>query len=154
MAASVRKTRRRTRTTGAESASLESHALQQARTLLRRLAFQVSETARRGDADSVHDLRVAIRRFTQCLRIFEQCFPKAESRKIRHRLKAIMGLAAAVRDRDITMDLLKAAGCPKRTNALGTLKKDRERAEQELLQTIRRSGRDNFSAKWRVKLEL
>ena len=145
---------RRKRTVGPEAAGMRTYALQQSRTLLRRLAFQVTHTARSGDADSVHDLRVAIRRFNQCLRTFAQYYPKPEARKIRHKLKAIMASAAAVRDRDVAMELLKQAGIPKQAKAMASLKKERKQAEQELLQLVRRAGRDNFSRKWRVKLEI
>src|ERR1039458_6517364 len=37
--------------------------------LLRHLAFQVTRTARTGDAEAIHDLRVAIRRLSRCLRV-------------------------------------------------------------------------------------
>src|SRR5215471_13854790 len=148
----VREMRWRARTTGLDAAGMRSYALQHTRTLLRRLAFQVNQTARLGDADAVHDLRVAIRRFTQCLRVFEQYFPKAEPRKVRRKLKTIMELAAAVRDRDIAVDLLKASGIPKGATVLAVLTRERKQAEEELLEAIRRSSRDNFSSKWRERL--
>jgi len=146
--------RKRVQTARAETSGMRSYALQQTRTLLRRLAFQVSQTGRRGDADSVHDLRVAIRRFSQCLRVFEHYLPKPSVRKIRHSLKTMMARAAAVRDLDIAAELLHAGGIPKHARVLGALDKERRQAEEKLLGTIRRSCRQNFSAKWRVKLEL
>jgi CHAD domain-containing protein len=140
--------------TGSEAAPIRAYALQQTRTLLRRLAFQVSLTARQGDPDSVHDLRVAIRRFTQALRVFGQFFPLAQSKKIRRKLKAIMNEAATVRNLDITIDRMKDAGIAGRSQAVAALKKERKQAEQRLLDSIRRSSRNNFSRKWREKLEL
>ena len=146
--------RRRTSAAGIEAAPIRSYGLQHTRTLLRRLAYQVNQTARTGSEDAVHDLRVAIRRFTQCLRTFEQLIPRHEARKVRHRLKAVMKLAASVRDHDVAIDLFKAAGIPKGAKVLVVLKKQRSQAEKELLDAIRRSSHDNFSRKWREKLEL
>ncbi len=146
--------RRRAAASGVEATPIRNYALQQTRTLLRRLAYQVNQTARTGSEDAVHDLRVSIRRFTQCLRTFEQFIPKNEARKVRHRLKALMKLAATVRDHDVAMDLFKDAGIPKGAKVLTVLKKQRSQAEKELLDAIRRSSHDNFSRKWREKLEL
>jgi CHAD domain-containing protein len=134
--------------------AMRAYAQQQTRTMLRRLAYQVNQTVRLGDADSVHDLRVAIRRFTQCLRTFVQFFPKGEARKIRHKLKTIMHAASEVRDLDITLDLCKDAGIPKKSKAGAVIDKHRKQAEKKLMDVIMRSSRDNFSRKWRTKLEL
>jgi CHAD domain-containing protein len=127
---------------------------QQTRTLLRRLAYQVNQTVRLGDADSVHDLRVSIRRFTQCLRIFAQFFPKGEARKIRHKLKTIMEAASEVRDYDITLDLFEEAGITRKSREAAAVDKQRKAAEKNLMDMIRRSSRDDFSRKWRTKLEI
>jgi len=133
---------------------MRAYAQQQTRTLLRRLAYQVNQTERLGDADAVHDLRVAIRRFTQCLRVFHQFFPKSEARKIRHKLKLIMQAASDVRDHDITLDLLKDAGFPKKSKPGAAIDKQRKTAEKKLMDVIHRSSRNNSSSKWRTKLEL
>jgi CHAD domain-containing protein len=134
--------------------TMRAFAQQQARTLLRRLAYQINQAARLGDADSVHDLRVSIRRFTQCLRAFAQFFPGREARKIRHKLKTIMEAASAVRDHDITLDLFKEAGISRKSKATTAIDKQRKQAEKGLRDAIRRTGRDNFSRKWRTKLEI
>jgi CHAD domain-containing protein len=138
----------------AESAALRTYALQQTRTLLRRLAFQINRAARVGDADAVHDLRVAIRRFAQCLRIFDQCYPAGHGRKIQRKLKVVMQAASSVRDRDITMELMRAAGIVETSKAVAAVEKERRQAEHDLVQAIRRSGKSNFSRKWRSKLGL
>ena len=131
-----------------------AYAQQQARTLLRRLAYQVNQTIRLGDADSVHDLRVSIRRFTQCLRTFAQSFPKGEPRRIRQKLKIIMQAASDVRDYDITLDLLRDAGIAQKSKVAGAIDRQRKQAKRELMDVLGRSSRDTFSRKWRTKLEL
>jgi CHAD domain-containing protein len=144
----------RSRPAGAETNAIRAFAQQQTRTLLRRLAYQVNLTVRLGDPDSVHDLRVAIRRFTQCLRTFAPFFPHGEAKKIRHKLKTIMQAASGVRDHDITLELMKDAGIPGASKVMAAIEKQREQAEKELMDAIRGSSRDNFSRKWRTRLEL
>jgi CHAD domain-containing protein len=137
-----------------EGVAMRAYVEQQTRTLLRRLAYQINQTVRLGNPDSVHDLRVSIRRFTQCLRVFAQFFPKGEARKIRHKLKTIMEAASQVRDYDITLDLFENAGISRKSREAAVIDGQRREAEQNLMDAIRRSGRDNFSRKWRTKLEI
>ena len=144
----------RSRPAGAETLAIQAFAQQHARTLLRRLAYQMNHTIRLADADSVHDLRVSIRRFTQCLRVFAPFFPHGEAKKIRHKLKTIMQAASAVRDHDITLDLMTDAGIPQGSQVAQALRRQRQQAEKELMDVIRGSSRDNYSRKWRMKLEL
>ncbi len=145
---------RRSRPAGTGAMAMRAFVQQQTRTLLRRLAYQVNQAARLGDADSVHDLRVSIRRFTQCLRTFAQFFPNREARKIRRKLKAIMEAASEVRDHDITLDLFKEAGISRKSKGSAAVDKQRRQVEKSLRDVIRRSSRENFSRKWRTKLEI
>lgn len=144
----------RSRPAGAETLAIRAFAQQHTRTLLRRLAYQLNQTVRLGDPDSVHDLRVSIRRFAQCLRIFDALFPRGEAKKIRQKLKTIMRAASAVRDHDITLELLKDAGIPTESKVAAALGSQRQQAEKELMDVIRGSDRNDFSRKWRIKLEL
>jgi CHAD domain-containing protein len=133
---------------------MRAYALQQTRTLLRRLAFQVSRAARPGDADAVHDLRVAIRRFTRCVRVFSQFLPQRKSKKVRRQLQDIMDLAAAVRDRDIALELLAGAHVPAGSAVAAALRRERKEAETKLHAGVRRLAREGFSQKWRLGLRL
>src|SRR5689334_12693029 len=74
--------------------------------LLERLAFQVGVTSHSHGAEPVHDLRVAIRRFSQALTLFKPYLESRERKKIRRRLKDLMGYAGDVRDCDIAVKLL------------------------------------------------
>ena len=62
---------------------MRDYALAQTAILLRRLAFQANRAARTGDADAVHDLRVAIRRLSRCLRTFAQFYPDNSWKRMR-----------------------------------------------------------------------
>src|SRR5580700_9380154 len=89
--------------------SMRTFALQQTRTLLRRLAYQVSRASRPGDPRAVDDLRAAVGRFNRCLRLFGQFLPGGQSKKVHRELKEVMDLAAAVRDCDMVLALLQEA---------------------------------------------
>lgn len=133
---------------------MREHALLQTAVLLRRFAFQVNRTTRLGDADSIHDFRVAIRRLSRCLRVFSQFYPAGSWKKIRRQLSGLMDLAAAVRDRDIALELLAAAGVSSRAAVVSRLKAERNSATHDLLREIQRWKSRSFSQKWRARLEL
>lgn len=63
--------------------TIEEYVNAQAEALLERMAWQVSHTAKRCDSESVHDLRVEVRRLANCLRAFKQFFPERPRKKIR-----------------------------------------------------------------------
>jgi CHAD domain-containing protein len=122
--------------------------------LLRRLAYQVSRAAKSGDAESIHDLRVAIRRFSRCLRVFSQFYPGSSWKKIRRRLSMLMAAAGAVRDLDIAMELLAGAGAGNNRLLLSKLKQQRRQGHRELLQEVHHWNGQGFSKKWRSTLGL
>jgi len=122
--------------------------------LLRRLAYQVGRAARSGDAETIHDLRVAIRRFSRCLRVFSKYYPGNSWKKIRSRLRELMQCAGTVRDIDIALELMRAAGLEDNAGLASRLKADRQRAHRELLQEIRRWKTRGFSKQWRGRLDL
>jgi CHAD domain-containing protein len=121
---------------------------------LTRLAFEVRRAARNRRPDDVHDLRVSIRRFLQCLDAFRDCFPTRVAKKCRRRLRGIMELAAAVRDCDVTIALVSEAGAGSRSALLGWLTGTRATAMEALVEELRRLTRREFSRRWRDALEL
>ena len=122
--------------------------------LLRRFAYQVNRAAGSGDAESIHDLRVAIRRLSRCLRVFSQFYPDGSGKKIRRELADLRDLAGAVRDRHIALDLLAAAGISPRAAIVARLEAERRKHGNELLLEVRRWKGRGFSRKWRVHLGL
>jgi len=133
--------------------SMRAFALQQTRTLLRRLAYQVSRASRPGDPRVVDDLRAAVGRFNRCLRLFGQFLPAGKSKKVHRELKEVMDLAAAVRDCDMALELLREAGS-NGSKLTVTLSRERKEAETRLRACLRRLGRRSFSQKWRAGLRL
>ncbi|MDE3167410.1 MAG: CHAD domain-containing protein, partial [Acidobacteriota bacterium] len=102
--------------------------------LLRRLAYEVNRVARDGAAaaDPVHDLRVAIRRLSRCLRAFAPVYPGNSAKRIRRSLRELMQAAAEVRDRDIAAQLLLEAGTAESAGPLRHLASQREEAARRL----------------------
>jgi CHAD domain-containing protein len=130
---------------------MKKYAQAQAAILLRRVAFQAGRTLRGPDADAVHDLRVAIRRLSTCLRTFEVFFPERAARKIRRQLTDVMDLAGAVRDRDIALELLREAGV---AEPAAQWHAERITAERALRHALRAFQDDGGSRRWRRRLEL
>jgi CHAD domain-containing protein len=133
---------------------VRDYAAEQTSTLLRRLAFQASLTAKLADVDAIHDLRVSIRRLSQCLRVFSQFFPRERTKKIRQRLDAVMDLASDVRNRDIALQLLAGAPPLPASTLAQVLSDERIEAERSLVNALQRWNRHSFHKRWRSRLGL
>jgi CHAD domain-containing protein len=132
---------------------MRRHVRSQTSALLRRLAFQVGHAAA-GNAESVHDLRVAIRRLGRCLRVFSAFYPGRSWKTLRKQLRVLMKAAGAARDYDIAVDLLGQAGLAPGSAILKRLAVERLQAREALALEIRRWQAGGFSRKWRSRLEL
>jgi CHAD domain-containing protein len=133
---------------------MRDYARLQTAVLLRRFAFQVNRTSHSGDAESIHDLRVSIRRFSRCLRVFSQFYPDGSWKRLRSQLSELMGMAGAVRDRDIAIELLADGGISERAPAVTQFHSERKQLAAALIEELRRWKRRDFSRKWRRRLEL
>jgi CHAD domain-containing protein len=121
---------------------------------LTRLAFEVRRASRHGRPDEVHDLRVSIRRFLACLSIFRDHFSSRVAKKCRRRLRRVLDLAAEVRNRDVSIELVGQAGAGPRSALFGWLTETRHSAMEELVEELCRLNRREFSRRWRAALEL
>jgi len=134
--------------------TLRDYALERGALLLRRLAFQMHRAARLHDPESIHDLRVSIRRFQQCLAVFGQFFPRGQAKRIRRRLHQIMHIAGEIRNRDIALELLEKSRLPADAVLQGRLREDARRLHGELLRLLGRWGRRDLSRRWGSRLGL
>ena len=116
---------------------------------LGRLAFQISKTIKSRDAEAVHDLRVAIRRFSQVFRVFKPCLRGKETRKIRRELKQIMDLAGEVRNCDIALKLISKSQRRDTTGLRPKLENRRREGERALVDFLRHWVDRKSSLKWR-----
>ena len=122
--------------------------------LWRGLALQIKRTARKCDAGAVHDLRVAIRRLSRCLRAFAQFDSGQGWKRMRRRLAHLMDACGAARDLDIAFELLGKAGLPPASPVVRFLKGERAQAERDLLAELLRWKGSAVSRKWKAQLGL
>ena len=128
-------------------------AREQCNRLLGRLAFRVGRAAKSPDSAQIHDLRVAIRRFSQVFRAFKPCFRGKEVRRIRQELKRIMAIAGEVRNQDVLLKLVSKANLDSDADLLMTTKNERHEAERSLISLLRSWLERKSSMKWRTALE-
>jgi len=133
---------------------MREYARRQAAILLGKLELEIGRPERSGNAERIHDLRVAIRRFSRCLRCFAQLYPGRRQKKVRDRLTGLGDLAGAVRDRDIALDLLAQAGVAERSTLVTGIQADREKARHALACEMARWRDRGFTEKWRGELGL
>lgn len=104
--------------------------------LLNDLDEQMRRTAERVDVESVHRLRVSVRRATEGLRLYEDEVPHAK--RLRAEIRKIRRRAGAVRDRDVTRELLRQHRLPASDPACIYLDAQRDLAAQQLQQYLRK----------------
>ena len=134
--------------------TMRDYALERGSLLLRRLAFEMHRAARLRDPESIHDLRVSIRRFQQCLAVFAQFFPHGQAKKIRRRLHQIMQIAGEIRNRDIALELLDRSSLPRDITLEGKLREEARQLHGELVRLLGRWGRRDLSRRWGSRLGL
>jgi CHAD domain-containing protein len=120
----------------------------QTRARQRKFTAQLRSAARAtDDPDAIHDLRVAIRRYSQCLRAFAPVFERSEVRKIRKRLKKLMDRCAAVRNCDIALDVLRDAGA-RTAKITAEIELKRGQAERKLSAALRRWRKKDIASRF------
>jgi CHAD domain-containing protein len=129
-------------------------AHKQADRLLTELGDKVDRTAHLAAAISVHDLRVAIRRFLQVLTVFKPSFPASSRRKIRSKLKKIMDLAGDVRNYDIAAALILELDSQDDAGLRRKIHRRRQQAEQDLSKNVQRLNDGRLPAEWRDRLRM
>ncbi|MBZ5675259.1 MAG: CHAD domain-containing protein [Acidobacteriia bacterium] len=121
---------------------------------LKTLDREVGLAARRPkDPEAIHDLRVSIRRLRQELNVFEEWLKPGPAKRIRGNLKKLMERCAAVRNCDIALEVLQAAGCQSPKLASG-LEKDRRRARAELADKLTSWRKEDRVGRWRGDLRV
>jgi CHAD domain-containing protein len=129
--------------------AMDQFASIQVNRLLGKLVFQVRHAARRPDEETIHDLRVSIRRLSQCLREFRQFFPHRETKKILKQLGKVMDQAAEMRNRDVAIELMGGPEGAAHPELVANLQREREQAKRKLARTLAQWRRSDFSRKWR-----
>ena len=115
--------------------------------LLHELDLELARTAKSASSDSVHGLRVKIRRLTQALRMLKSSFALGAVKKIRRRLKSLMASAGEVRDMDIVLELLHKDGASQKLSK--RIEQRREEAARKLRARLRPVIANRMVARWR-----
>jgi CHAD domain-containing protein len=126
--------------------SISKYARDETRVCLKHFKTNLRRAAKHsGDPDAIHDLRVSIRRLTQCLRIFRSLLDPAPVKKLRRRLHKVMQHCGAVRNCDIALELLEECGLAE-SPSVSKLKNSRRDAEQKLHRKLKKEQRRHHRA--------
>jgi len=118
--------------------------------LLHGLDFQLRRTLKTPDAAEVHDLRVATRRLTQALVIFESCLRGAPG--IREKLERPMELSGDVRDFDIALKILRRGRTGVSGKAVERIERERAKSQRALVEALGKIAKRGTLKAWRAKL--
>ena len=133
-----------------DGGSPESYGRKQLLVLLDSAVFEMHTAGRLKDSDSIHRMRVSIRRLQQAMRIFGQYLPERGTKRIKRDLREVMKAAGEVRNRDIALKLLKEDD----TVLTKAVQKQRLETKRRLLALLNDLNRPDLSMKWRTRLEL
>lgn len=119
---------------------------------MNRVLAELERATRQPDEEAVHDLRVAIRRFSQALRIFGPLLPAKGARKLRRRVKVVLDAAAVVRDLDVGLEMLLEEDVPESEALVQEMRAERRRAELFLVGQVCLLRAEDLEKDWRAHL--
>jgi CHAD domain-containing protein len=132
--------------------TLQSFVEEQTATRLRRLAFELRKARQSMDEERVHDLRVAVRRLMETLRLAAGVLPDEGVKDVLEDLRKIMKAAGEVRSCDIARELLCHAGASEGSPVLSDLAEQRRLAEGRLFERAHHTYQRNLTQRWRAAL--
>ncbi len=121
---------------------------------LNRVAKELPGAARSpDDPEAVHDLRVAIRRFVEAMRLFPEVCGHAPSKKRRRQLKPVLKALGEVRNLDVAMAVLKAAHVKPAAAVTAQLHEGKIKAQKALTKILRAWRKGEKVEDWRKDLK-
>lgn len=133
----------------ASEGTMEAFAMRRSSELLDDAVFAMHDALRLHSVESVHRMRVSIRRFQQALRVWEQYYPKSGHKLVRKRLRKAMRAAGEVRNLDIALGLVRRADV-----GVSELQVLRIRAKNDLRELLERMLKKDIALIWREELGL
>jgi triphosphatase len=122
---------------------------------LERVITAFARAAKRPKApDSAHDLRVAIRRFQQCLEMFDGLFAAKRAEKLRKRLRKLMDLCGAKRDYDVGLEVLAQAGLPPHYSVMTKFRQRQVSGSRALARRLAKKRSREEGDRWRKQLRM
>ena len=127
-------------------------------TLLRDMAFSISQTLEKPDDASVHDLRRLCLRLRHAVRLFAGMLPPRQARKAQRRLRMLQDLLGKVRACDVALATIQhpdiAPGISKleTKKVAAALAAERKRGLRPLRARLRKLQRSDAIGRWRARL--
>jgi CHAD domain-containing protein len=121
---------------------------------LERFAAECARCLNQPGPEEVHDLRVSIRRLGQRLRVFGAWVPRKAARKVRERIREVLGMAGEVRDRDIAAELGDHLQLQLPDGLVETIASQRREAAARLSVELKRLVESDFAGRCRSRLQL
>jgi len=121
--------------------AIDQFARAQASRLRHNLRRQVRRAGKHPDEETIHDLRVSIRRLSECLREFASLLPPNKTTKTLKRLGKLMDLAAEIRNRDIAIEIAADIA----PDLVATLQQERDEVKRRLNRALVRWRRRDAS---------
>jgi CHAD domain-containing protein len=116
--------------------------------LIDQVAEQSLQAARDASEEPIHDLRVAIRRLSETLRVFEDVCPGGAAADVRKDLKQAMRLAGVIRNHDIALELANKA----KVSLHASFEQDRAHAVSSLGEVLVKWNQVTIFEIWRTQL--
>lgn len=136
----------------AASGEARQFAVQQADRQLKHLSLQISRAVKSCNAGAVHDVRVAIRRFTQAIAVCRAYFHAADLPKNRRRLKKFMSGAGEVRNCDVALKFTAKFKVPHAVQLRSKLQSRRKESERLLVTELKKWTDRRMPVRWRAAL--
>ena len=127
-------------------------------TLLRDMAFSISQTLEKPDEANVHDLRRLVLRLRHAVRVFGPLLPSRQARKVRRRLQALQDLLGQVRVCDVALATIQQPEIASASSKLETKKvaaavtAARRREMRPLRAGLRKLQQSEAVGRWRARL--
>jgi len=118
------------------------------RELMENLASAMRQIGESPKPDDVHDLRVAIRRLEQALKVCKGQLPRTQVKALRRRLKDLFSKAGSVRDYDIAGELLLERRSPANSGLKPRIRASRKRAAKNLRSALQRRSLLKRVSRW------
>ena len=132
------------------SSAMRKFAVTSVNGMLDHVLYHLAHAVQSHDEEPVHKLRVSVRRLQQSLRLFRQYVNAREARRIRKQLRKVLHGAAEVRNRDVTVRLLRTMRASPQT--IASIERERRDCMQDLQSVLKNIYRR--AGKWRNRLEL
>jgi CHAD domain-containing protein len=131
------------------SATMQEYGVAKTQQSLDILVPVLCRAAESLDEESVHDLRVSIRRFQQSIRLFKQYLRPDGVNLVKKQLKGVMDLAGELRNRDIAIGLVRRA-----RGDTSELASQRDECHRQLQQVLKGLATPYLAEFWKHELGL